>query len=91
MEQGLVHLPQEAPWLDAYLRELTSFPNGRHDDQVDSTTQALAWLKAKAGTGEQGWIEYAKEQLELMRKEDDAPETLGWNKAIMQRRGLWRW
>jgi len=43
MEQGLVHLPRSAPWLDDYLRELTSFPNARFDDQVDSTTQALAW------------------------------------------------
>jgi predicted phage terminase large subunit-like protein len=45
MEQGFVHLPKSAPWLDDYLRELTSFPNARHDDQVDSTTQALAWSK----------------------------------------------
>jgi predicted phage terminase large subunit-like protein len=43
MEQGFVHLPKEAPWLDTYLRELTSFPNARYDDQVDSTTQAIAW------------------------------------------------
>ncbi len=43
MEQGFVHLPKEAPWLDDYLRELTSFPNSKYDDQVDSTTQALAW------------------------------------------------
>jgi len=43
MEQGFVHLPKTAPWLDDYLRELTSFPNARYDDQVDSTTQALAW------------------------------------------------
>jgi predicted phage terminase large subunit-like protein len=43
MEQGFVHLPKEAPWLGEYLRELTSFPNARYDDQVDSTTQAIAW------------------------------------------------
>jgi predicted phage terminase large subunit-like protein len=43
MEQGFVHLPNEAPWLDDYLRELTGFPNSRFDDQVDSTTQAIAW------------------------------------------------
>jgi predicted phage terminase large subunit-like protein len=43
IEQGFVHLPKSAPWLDDYLRELTSFPNARHDDQVDSTTQAIAW------------------------------------------------
>jgi predicted phage terminase large subunit-like protein len=43
MEQGFVHLPKDAPWLDDYLRELTSFPNGRYDDPVDSTVQAIAW------------------------------------------------
>ncbi|MGH6877911.1 MAG: phage terminase large subunit [Rhizomicrobium sp.] len=43
MEQRLVHLPKAAPWLHDYLRELTSFPNSKHDDQVDSTTQAIAW------------------------------------------------
>ncbi len=62
MEQGLVHLPKEAPWLDDYLRELTSFPNSRYDDQVDSTTQAMAWV-AKPG-GERGWLEYAERELE---------------------------
>jgi len=45
MEAGFVHLPTEAPWLEAYLNELTTFPRAEHDDQVDSTTQALAWLK----------------------------------------------
>lgn len=44
MERGLVHLPKDAPWFDDYLRELTSFPNSRNDDQVDSTTQAMAWF-----------------------------------------------
>ena len=35
MENGFVHLPDEAPWLADYLAELTVFPNGRHDDQVE--------------------------------------------------------
>ena len=30
-----------------YLHELTVFPNGRYDDQVDSTAQALAWTKLR--------------------------------------------
>ncbi len=45
MENGFVWLPREAPWLADYLRELTLFPAGRHDDQVDSTAQALAWVR----------------------------------------------
>src|SRR5712672_3166586 len=33
------------PWLAEYLHEMTVFPNGKHDDQVDSTAQFLDWLK----------------------------------------------
>jgi len=47
IENGFVWLPREAPWLAEYLRELTLFPAGRHDDQVDSTAQALAWIKSR--------------------------------------------
>ena len=43
-ESGSVHMPQTAPWLDDLITELLAFPGGRHDDQVDSITQALTWL-----------------------------------------------
>lgn len=43
-EAGRVFLPKEAPWLDEYVLELTSFPGSKFDDQVDSTTQALEVL-----------------------------------------------
>jgi predicted phage terminase large subunit-like protein len=43
-EAGQVHLPRCAPWLAEYLSELLAFPAGRHDDQVDSTSQALKYL-----------------------------------------------
>jgi predicted phage terminase large subunit-like protein len=41
-ESGRVLLPTQAPWLDKFEAELFAFPNGDHDDQVDSTSQALA-------------------------------------------------
>jgi predicted phage terminase large subunit-like protein len=47
IENGFVHLPDTAPWLAQYL--LTSFPKGRHDDQVDSTAQLLDWFKRGSG------------------------------------------
>ena len=31
--------------LAEYLHEMTVFPNGKHDDQVDSTAQFLDWFK----------------------------------------------
>ena len=40
-ENGQVLLPSSAPWLAEYVRQLTSFPGSKYDDQVDSTTQAL--------------------------------------------------
>jgi predicted phage terminase large subunit-like protein len=43
-ESGQVLLPREAPYLGPYISELLAFPNGRHDDQVDSTAYALDWL-----------------------------------------------
>lgn len=44
IEGGFVHLPKEADWLQAYITELTAFPNWEHDDQVDSTGNALEWF-----------------------------------------------
>jgi predicted phage terminase large subunit-like protein len=48
IEAGHVHLPNSAPWLGDFLTELLSFPNGRHDDQVDSVSQFLRWLQNDA-------------------------------------------
>src|SRR4029077_258655 len=45
IENGFVSIPQNAPWLAEYLHEVTVFPNGKHDDQVDSTAQFLDWFK----------------------------------------------
>jgi hypothetical protein len=45
IENGFVHLPQTASWLAEYLHEMIVFPNGKHDDQVDSTAQFLDWFK----------------------------------------------
>jgi predicted phage terminase large subunit-like protein len=45
IKAGQVYLPGSAPWLGDSLTELLSFPNGRHDDQVDSVSQFLRWLQ----------------------------------------------
>lgn len=49
IESGHVFLPQGAPWLETYLNEFTAFPAGEHDDMVDSTTQALAFMLFSSG------------------------------------------
>jgi predicted phage terminase large subunit-like protein len=44
-EQGFVLLPSSAPWLTEYVTEITGFPGTKYDDQVDSTTQALDYMR----------------------------------------------
>ena len=44
IESGRVFLPNSAPWLAVYENELAMFDRGQFDDQVDSTSQALAAL-----------------------------------------------
>ena len=43
LEAGRVFLPKSAPWLSDFQDEVTRFPTGRHDDQVDSLSQFLKW------------------------------------------------
>ncbi|MGA9390324.1 MAG: phage terminase large subunit [Candidatus Sulfotelmatobacter sp.] len=45
IEAGRVFLPESVPWLNDYVDELAAFPTGVHDDAVDSTTQALNYLR----------------------------------------------
>jgi predicted phage terminase large subunit-like protein len=47
IEAGMVFLPEPylAPWVEAYLDELSGFPQATHDDQVDMTSQALLILR----------------------------------------------
>ena len=37
-----MYWPNEAPWLADLEAEVFAFPNRRHDDRVDSISQALA-------------------------------------------------
>ncbi len=50
MECGKVFLPKTAPWLEDYLSVMSTFPAGAHDDDVDSTTQALNFLRGSNPT-----------------------------------------
>lgn len=59
-EAGNVYLPDPsiAPWVNDYIQELCTFPNAAHDDQVDSTSQALSRFMAQGG----GILEYYRTQ-----------------------------
>ena len=43
--------PAAAPWLDEFRSEMLRFPQGRHDDQVDSLSQFLAWATSHSWGG----------------------------------------
>lgn len=69
IENGFVYLPREASWLAEYLHELTTFPNAKYDDQADSTSQALSWIKQ---VQEPGIITYYRQQVACMRHAEGA-------------------
>jgi predicted phage terminase large subunit-like protein len=52
-EAGNVYLPDPsiAPWIEDYIEELLTFPNAQYDDQADSTSQALEYLRTSGGVG----------------------------------------
>lgn len=57
IEAGNIAIPSDAPWLADFQREITLFPNGKHDDQVDSVSQFLGWLSRPPRRGYQLEIE----------------------------------
>jgi predicted phage terminase large subunit-like protein len=48
IDAGRVFLPEQAPWLGEFLDELSSFPAAAHDDQTDSLTQVLNYIREDA-------------------------------------------
>jgi len=67
IENGFVYIPQSAPWLAEYLHEMTVFPNGKHDDQVDATAQFLEWFQ-KPFPGQNVFEYYQKEAAKLKQQ-----------------------
>jgi len=45
MESGRVWIPKGHEWSDDLFSEAITFPNGRHDDQVDAMTMAIHYMK----------------------------------------------
>ena len=49
IEAGHVYVPERGPWVEEYLDQWSAFPNGSHDDMVDSSSQALSYLLHASG------------------------------------------
>ncbi len=76
IETGRVFIPEQAPWLAEYLHELVMFPNGKYDDQVDSTSQALAQLNYKEMKNRNIYEYYRSESARILGVSEGAPEIL---------------
>jgi hypothetical protein len=75
IENGLVHIPSQADWLPQYLHEMAVFPNGKYDDQVDSTSQALDWVRD--GVLVLGVVEYIRsEEANVLGSQSNGRETV---------------
>jgi predicted phage terminase large subunit-like protein len=46
LESGNVYIPESAtaPWVDGFIDECCGFPNAKHDDRVDTLSQALNYI-----------------------------------------------
>jgi predicted phage terminase large subunit-like protein len=64
IENGFVHLPEKANWLDEYRHELATFPKGKYDDQCDSTSQALDWVKTSRKNYDCEWFKHQAERID---------------------------
>ena len=83
IENGFVHIPEAAPWLAEYLHEITVFPNGKHDDQVDSTAQFLDWFKTPMPSW--GMFEYYRQRAqELQEQLNPQPVKPEWARGSME-------
>jgi len=92
-EAGKIFVPESAPWLDTYIEELATFPAGAHDDAVDSTTQALNYLRGDSGVYgvldllKKGWdgLIYTWRTVEKESHKSDNQVTVdGWKKWVKE-------
>lgn len=71
-ESGWVWVPDRdldpPAWLSPFEHELSSFPLGKHDDMVDSTSQYLNWARERRATGiGSAWLSPSAAQKSLLR------------------------
>jgi predicted phage terminase large subunit-like protein len=75
IENGLVYVPEDAPWAAEYLHEMAVFPNGKYDDQVDSTSQFLIWYNNATIEGANA-LEYMRREYESIQGRKPKPEFI---------------
>jgi predicted phage terminase large subunit-like protein len=74
VEAGRVFLPEGMGWTADYISSLGTFPNAAHDDDVDSTTQALAYLSR--GGGSTGFLDFIRSEHETVMAQRLGPQPV---------------
>ena len=77
IENGFVRIPEDAPWLAEYLHELTVFPNGKHDDQVE-LDRAVSRLVQEAFSGS-GTLRVERMQYERFKTRRTTANAIGFS------------
>ena len=74
IENGKIYLPQAAEWLQSFEGELSIFPLAPHDDQVDSTSQFINWMRTSL-VGQAFEFESSGTRIGMLgRSEDDGSD-----------------
>lgn len=63
LESGLIYLPEQTNWVYDFIESLSLFPNGAHDDDVDSFTMCLDYL-TRGTSGIYEWTRILAERVE---------------------------
>ena len=61
-EAGRIIIPENAHWLHEFEKQMLLFPNGKHDDIVDSVSQFINWWQ---GSNTTAWNEKIREIYKL--------------------------
>lgn len=75
IEGGRVFLPEESPWLDDFIDEAVSFPNGNHDDQVDAMVMAIDCL-SRTSISPEAWTLHSDTTQSLNNNQQDFGKSL---------------
>lgn len=67
IESGHIYLPRGEEWVGAFVDQFTAFPVGKHDDMVDSATQAINYLLHASGEYQENIVASSDEEDELTR------------------------
>ena len=61
-EEGMVWAPDKV-WAEKVIREVSTFPKGKHDDLVDCVSGGVGWLRSR------GFLQRAPERLDEMEQD----------------------